>query len=79
MGCVEDKTGLTGKYDFTLKFAGLMAPGGALTPPSVDDGSEDSPPLFQALEEQLGLKLVEKKLLLDVVVIDRVDKVPTEN
>jgi uncharacterized protein (TIGR03435 family) len=39
----------------------------------------DGRDLFAALEAQLGLKLVSKKLMLDVLVIDSVDKVPTEN
>jgi uncharacterized protein (TIGR03435 family) len=79
MGRVEDGTGLTGKYDFTLKFSGLMIPGGAFSGPTVDDQEDDGPALFPALESQLGLKLENTKLLLDVLVIDQVDKVPTEN
>jgi uncharacterized protein (TIGR03435 family) len=35
--------------------------------------------LFVAFEDQLGLKLVAKKLAIDVVVIDHLEKSPTEN
>jgi uncharacterized protein (TIGR03435 family) len=82
MGRLEDKTGLTGRYDFALDFSGFMVPGGAFSSPPLDAGAPDvaaGPDLFAALEAQLGLKLVSKKLMLDVLVIDSVDKVPTEN
>src|SRR5688572_7464641 len=58
---VIDKTGLTGLYDFALKFAaetaGSAVPGGlppGAPPPASDP---DAPSFFTALEEQLGLKL----------------------
>ena len=35
--------------------------------------------LFQAVEEQLGLKLVPKKGQIDILVIDHIEKEPTEN
>jgi uncharacterized protein (TIGR03435 family) len=78
MGRVEDKTGLTGKYDFSLSFSGLMIPGGAFSGPGVDDQEDNGPALFPALESQLGLRLEKTKLLLDVLVVDHVDKAPTE-
>jgi uncharacterized protein (TIGR03435 family) len=71
-----DKTGLTGKYDYSLEFAptnlGPPAPASAI----LDDPVPD---LFAALPKQLGLRLDAKKLQLDVLVIDHIDKVPTEN
>ena len=79
---VEDKTGLTGKYDFTLRFSGLMISGGAFYSPPIDSQEDEDgggPGLFVALESQLGLKVVSRKLLLDQLVIDNVDKVPTDN
>jgi uncharacterized protein (TIGR03435 family) len=75
---VVDNTGLTGKYDFTLEFAGYMGPGGAL-PTTPDGPAESGPSLFTALETQLGLKLNDKKASIDVLMIDHVDKVPTAN
>ena len=61
---IVDKTGLTGKYDFRLEFSNQMAPQAAL-------------PI--ALEQQLGLRLEKSKAALDVLVIDHIDKLPTEN
>jgi uncharacterized protein (TIGR03435 family) len=77
---VIDKTGLTGLYDFTLKFAhegrvaGLMGPLGAppgAPAPTVD---QDAPALSVALQEQLGLKLEAARGPVEVVVIDTLEK-----
>lgn len=68
---VIDKTGLTGKYDFTLMYE-MRFPGA----PAADDAPA---PIPEDLEQQLRLRLVEAKAPFDVVVIDHVDKVPTEN
>jgi uncharacterized protein (TIGR03435 family) len=76
---VADKTGLTGKYDFTLEFQGSMGPGGALPAATADATDGVEPSLFAAIETQLGLRLSEKKTLLDVLVIDHIEKVPAEN
>jgi uncharacterized protein (TIGR03435 family) len=65
---VEDKTGLTGVYDFTLHYS-------ASDPPPLDS---TEPSLYTALEEQLGLKLEPVKALVQVLVIDRVER-PSEN
>jgi uncharacterized protein (TIGR03435 family) len=77
-GRISDKTGLAGKYDFTLEFAGSMAPGGAFAPLAAGQDVV-GPDLFEALEKQLGLKLEKSKVQLDVVVVDHADKVPTKN
>jgi uncharacterized protein (TIGR03435 family) len=79
LGRIVDKTGLDGRYDFTLEFAGYHGPGGAFPPPPADGQTDTAPLLIDALREQLGLILTEKKVLLDVLVVDHVDKVPTEN
>jgi uncharacterized protein (TIGR03435 family) len=71
---VVDKTGLTGKYDYYLEFAPPRRPPGV--PP---DDNNPLPSIFNAVQEQLGLKLDEKKLPFDVLVIDRIEKIPTEN
>ncbi|MDR3700045.1 MAG: TIGR03435 family protein [Candidatus Sulfopaludibacter sp.] len=71
---VTNATGLTAKYDFTLSWAmeGMALPGSA---PSSDSG----PTIFAALQEQLGLKLEQKKGPVDRIVIDHIDKAPSEN
>jgi uncharacterized protein (TIGR03435 family) len=45
-------------------------------PPS--DKADAPPPLFTAIQEQLGLKLVPTKAMVDVMVIDKVEK-PSDN
>jgi uncharacterized protein (TIGR03435 family) len=79
---VIDKTGLTGKYDFVLEFtpdlSGIPLPAGFTT----NDGNNATDPgtnIASAVEKQLGLKLTSTKGKLDVIVVDRAEKVPTEN
>jgi uncharacterized protein (TIGR03435 family) len=88
---VLDKTGLTGRYDFTLDFsmrsplplplppppAGQPAPDPSRGAPA--DSASDSPDIAGALQQQLGLRLTASKAKLDVLVIDKVEKVPTAN
>ena len=76
---VIDKTGLKGRYDFQLAFApegrGFgPGPAGAEPPPA----DPNTPSLFTALQEQLGLKLESERGPVDVVIIDRVE-LPTED
>ena len=80
---VIDKTGLTGLYDFTLKFApeGVRALGplgptltllqGQVQAPPADP---NAPSLEAALQEQLGLKLEPGRGQVEVVVIDRLER-----
>jgi bla regulator protein blaR1 len=75
---VHDKTGLTGLYDFELRFdpqvlmamlpqlgINVPAPGANAAP-----NPSDSPALLTALQEQLGLKLDSQKGPVEVLVID---------
>jgi uncharacterized protein (TIGR03435 family) len=78
---VIDKTGLTGNYDFDLKWTpdeGIGGDAGAHGGPAGDDPSASGPTLFTALQEQLGLKLESGKGPVDVVVVDHIEK-PAEN
>jgi uncharacterized protein (TIGR03435 family) len=80
---VLDKTGLTGKYDFNIEFTpnlplGPPGPGQAGSAPA-DSASEPGPNLADAVQRQLGLRLVSSKAKLDMVVIDKAEKMPTAN
>jgi uncharacterized protein (TIGR03435 family) len=79
MGHLVDHTGLIDKYDFTLKFAGRFGLGGMDSAPSLDAGADPAPDIFEALEKQLGLKLTKSTSSEDTLVIDHIEKVPTEN
>ncbi len=67
---VNDATGLKGKYDFILKWINDRGR------PSTDDSG---PNVFEALPAQLGLKLEPKKTMIDVLVVDHIEKSPTES
>lgn len=81
---VVDKTGLNGKYDFDLEFAAdpdslPSQPPGQPGPGPADNAVEPGPDLIAALQKQLGLRLVRSKAELDVLVIDKAEKVPAAN
>ncbi len=81
---VIDKTGLTGNYDFTVRFTPDAADPGTLrndkaAAEAADMAAkEDLPSLFTAIQEQLGLKLVSAKGPVDCIVIDHIEP-PTAN
>ena len=72
---VVDRTGLTGAYDYDLRFGDRPIPGaghGGGFPFPTQPVDPDAPSLFTALEEQLGLKLVPQTAPVEVLVIDSV-------
>lgn len=69
---VIDKTGLTGKYDFVLKYKGRW------DRDRKADDLDPAPPMDRALQEQLGLKLEPAKGPTKLLVIDHIEK-PSEN
>jgi bla regulator protein blaR1 len=80
---VIDKTGLSGSYDFALRWtpedpqsSGLS--GGGTGNDNAAASEASAPLLFTALQEQLGLKLEAQKGLVDVIVIDSIEK-PSPN
>jgi uncharacterized protein (TIGR03435 family) len=83
---VLDKTGLTGKYDFTLEWTPeSQGPGFLNRPAGAPDGQlgasapdSNGPSIFTAIQEELGLKLVAGKGPVEVIVIDHVER-PSEN
>jgi uncharacterized protein (TIGR03435 family) len=77
---VVDQTSLPGKWNFLLKwtpdesqFGGM----GVKVPPPTD-APDAPPPLFTAIQEQIGLKLDAGKAQVPVLVIDKVEK-PSDN
>ena len=73
---VIDITDLKGVFSLTLNW----------TPEEAMAAKEETrldietyPPLLTALQQQLGLKLEPKKAPVEVLVIDRIEKLPTEN
>ncbi len=68
---VLDRTGLTGKYDFTLEWMPDETQFGGEIP-----GSEKStsPPLFVALQEQLGLRLEPTKGMVEAMVVTKLER-----
>jgi uncharacterized protein (TIGR03435 family) len=67
-GPVQDNTGLTGLYDFKLKYSDDDP---SATPPSGQNAP--FPALFTALQEQLGLKLLTGKVPIQTIVIDHIE------
>lgn len=64
---VVNKTGIEGNYNIVLNYS--------------QEGTADSslPSIFMALQEQLGLKLESLMVPVEMLVIDHVESVPTEN
>jgi len=73
---VVDQTGLTGNYDFVLNGVSAFPqhPGAGAAAPE----GEATTSIFTALQEQLGLKLEPRKAVVEVLVIESVEK-PSEN
>jgi len=74
---VVDKTGLTGTYDVELYFGVDRSVGGGIM--NCEGKSLDAPGVFEAVQQQLGLKLEKGSTLLEVIVVDHLDKTPVEN
>jgi uncharacterized protein (TIGR03435 family) len=67
---VLDMTGLKGRYDFTLDFGSYLN--------GIQPG--DMPALLNdAMQKQLGLNLEHRKVSLEVLVVDHVEKASVEN
>jgi uncharacterized protein (TIGR03435 family) len=64
---VVNKTGITGNYDIELTYA------------KDADANSSQASIFSALEEQLGLKLEAQRVTVEMLVIDSMQQVPTEN
>ena len=74
---VIDKTGLSGRFDFTLTYSPDPDPGSSVSAATAADATT-SPTIFTALQEQLGLRLEPAKGPVPVLIIDSIQK-PSEN
>jgi uncharacterized protein (TIGR03435 family) len=84
---IVDKTGLTGKYDYSWQFVpsaaqirqfGGAAPDGSAGTSSGIPADPDGTDLFTAVQEQLGLKLESGKGPVEIIVIDHLQR-PSDN
>jgi len=82
---VVDQTGFPGTFDIHLEFSpegtvlDRRGPGDVDSPANAVNPDTSRPSIFTALQEQLGLKLESQKGLADVLVIDHLERAPTEN
>jgi uncharacterized protein (TIGR03435 family) len=87
---VTDATGLPGKYEINIFWMAEMmrsgplgapplAPGAAPVPIASTPDSPSGPTLQQALLDQLGLRLEAKKGPVEFLVVDHMEKAPTDN
>jgi uncharacterized protein (TIGR03435 family) len=77
---VVDQTNLQGRWNFNLKWtpdeSQFVGAGIKITPPK--DEADAPPPLFTAVQEEVGLKLDATRTSVPVFVVDHVEK-PSEN
>jgi uncharacterized protein (TIGR03435 family) len=73
---VVDKTGLSGRYDFDLDWAPDETQFGGGVPTATEAAT--SPPLFEAMQQELGLKLEPVRGPVSTLVVDQAEK-PTAN
>ncbi len=79
---VVDKTGVAGNFRIALSWTadGVDPKNAKFGKAAKSSGANDSPPsLFTAIQEQLGLRLESQRSLVDVLVVDHIDRTPTEN
>jgi uncharacterized protein (TIGR03435 family) len=76
---IQDMTKLSGVFNIALTWTpDVPLPAGA-APGADSDVVRDGPSLFSALQEQLGLKLEGRRTPVQILIVDHVEKVPTEN
>ena len=81
---IVDKTGLAGRYDFTLDFStdpngvsGAPFPSNVPGAPDIPDNSASY--ILDSVQAQLGLKLQPAKVPVETVIVDSADNAPTAN
>ena len=74
-GVVIDQTGLKGTYDFNLDMSPYIG-GGDFHPTGIEDVITL---IIQAAKEQLGIIIEQKKVPVEVLIVDHAEKIPMEN
>jgi uncharacterized protein (TIGR03435 family) len=74
---LTDATGLTGRYNFTIFWSTTATDAARRGAPATDES--DGLSIFDAVQEQLGLKIEKRKGPEQMLVVDHVEKKPTEN
>ncbi len=86
---VVDYTGIQGQYDFDLVFApetmrnmpggkGMMMPPGGGEHPQTDAPAEPAATIYESVQ-RYGLKLEPRKAPMEMLIVDHIEKEPTEN
>jgi uncharacterized protein (TIGR03435 family) len=74
---VTDNTGLKGEYDIRLYWVTDTLRSGTPSPAGAD--GDEGPTITQAIQDQLGLRLEAKKGPVDCLIVDHIERAPTEN
>ena len=74
-GIVVDRTGLKGAWDFSFKYGPKIT--GAIA--AIAGAGAETISLFDAVDKQLGLKLDPMKIATPVIVVDSVNRKPSDN
>lgn len=74
---VFDKTGLVGRYFIVLAYL-APGPGDSITG-DAGAASDPSGDIFSAVREQLGLRLLPRREPVEILKIDNIEKIPTQN
>jgi bla regulator protein BlaR1 len=75
---VVDRTGLTGKYDFTLRWPSVESQPATGGQQGSDSPEPPASAIFKAIQDQLGLKLESQTAPVEVLVIDHAER-PMQN
>jgi uncharacterized protein (TIGR03435 family) len=72
---IVDQTGIEGTFDLTLRWSWEQSPEAGGPTETVQP---DAPPMFSAIQEQLGLRLQATKGPLDYIAVEHLER-PSEN
>ena len=76
---VRDQTGIQGVYDFEFRWTNNDQGGAGKDADKEAKEAEALPSLFTALEETVGVRLQPKKVPVEMIVVDHIERMPIEN